>query len=384
MRPRFRLAEKRGPTRRTESPMHLVAAGRDAWIVAGIAMWRASFEGGVGIVDPHPIEEQRQYFIDEVLPRNDVRFAILANELVGFIAASSEAVAQLYVHVAFQRRGIGAQLLTWAKEHSCGSLWLYTFARNLGACAFYERHGFTAIERGFEPMPSEFRAALRTRWLTLVQLLCTLAIVAGCDAHYQVNAPEKKADIREGYRLERVKADPDNPGDVLVILTLSGGGTRAASLAYGTMEALRDVTLKIGGRSRTLLDEVDIINAVSGGSIVAAYYAVHRDGLFRDFERKFLKRDIESELRTALLANLPRLAHGRMVRLATDRARGLTRYRRRNLQRDLSPDRPQPRGEVRRVPPNRRRIGRGRRNGFPRQAAWQGGLLFAAGRPEQR
>jgi NTE family protein len=163
-------------------------------------------------------------------------------------------------------------------------------------------------------MPSEFRAALRTRWLTLVQLLCTLAIVAGCDAHYQVNAPEKKADIREGYRLERVKADPDNPGDVLVILTLSGGGTRAASLAYGTMEALRDVTLKIGGRSRTLLDEVDIINAVSGGSIVAAYYAVHRDGLFRDFERKFLKRDIESELRTALLANLPRLAHARFSR----------------------------------------------------------------------
>jgi GNAT superfamily N-acetyltransferase len=117
-----------------------------------VPMWRASFEGGVGIVDPHPIEEQRQYFIDEVLPRNDVRFAILANELVGFIAASSEAVAQLYVHVAFQRRGIGAQLLAWAKEHSCGNLWLYTFARNLGACAFYERHGFTAIERGFEPM----------------------------------------------------------------------------------------------------------------------------------------------------------------------------------------------------------------------------------------
>ena len=117
-----------------------------------VPMWRASFEGGVGIVDPHPIEEQRQYFIDEVLPRNDVRFAILANELVGFIAASSEAVAQLYVHVAFQRRGIGAQLLAWAKEHSCGSLWLYTSGRNLGACAFYERHGFTAIERGFEPM----------------------------------------------------------------------------------------------------------------------------------------------------------------------------------------------------------------------------------------
>jgi len=160
---------------------------------------------------------------------------------------------------------------------------------------------------------SPHSSAAPRRWLTLLVLLGTLTIV-GCDPHYQVNAPEKRADIHEGYRLERVKADPDNPGDVLVILTLSGGGTRAASLAYGTMEALRDVTLKIGGRSRSLLDEVDIINAVSGGSIVAAYYAVHRDGLFRDFEQKFLKRDVEGELRTALLANLPRLAHSRFSR----------------------------------------------------------------------
>jgi NTE family protein len=53
---------------------------------------------------------------------------------------------------------------------------------------------------------------------------------------------------------------------VLVILTLSGGGTRAAALAYGTMEALRDVKLRIGGRSRRLLDEVDVINAVSAAA----------------------------------------------------------------------------------------------------------------------
>ncbi len=163
-------------------------------------------------------------------------------------------------------------------------------------------------------MTSESSDGLSMRSLTYLTLLALVAIVAGCDAHYPINAPEKQADVHQGYRLERVKADPDNPGDVLVILTLSGGGTRAASLAYGTMEALRDVSLKIGGRSRTLLDEVDIINAVSGGSIVAAYYAIHRDGLFRDFEEKFLKRDVESELRQEVLANLPRLARSRFSR----------------------------------------------------------------------
>ena len=146
---------------------------------------------------------------------------------------------------------------------------------------------------------------LRTHLLTPI-LACAIAL-AGCDAQRPANAPLATQDLAKGYRLQRVKADPDNPGDVLVILTLSGGGTRAAALAYGTMEALRDVKLKMGGRSRRLLDEVDVINAVSGGSIVAAYYAVHREGLFRDFESKFLKRDVERQLRAEIFANLPRL-----------------------------------------------------------------------------
>ena len=117
-----------------------------------IPMWRASFEAGVGIIDPHPLTKQRHYFLSEVLSRNEVRLAVLGNELVGFVAASTDSIAQLYVRVGFQRRGVGSQLLAWAKERSSGSLWLYTFARNLGACAFYEHHGFVAIAHGFEPM----------------------------------------------------------------------------------------------------------------------------------------------------------------------------------------------------------------------------------------
>lgn len=161
-------------------------------------------------------------------------------------------------------------------------------------------------------MLSKRGGMLRTKLLSLI-LLCAIAL-SGCDAVHPVNAPIATQDLSKGYRLQRVKADPDNPGDVLVILTLSGGGTRAAALAYGTMEALRDVKLKMGGRSRRLLDEIDVINAVSGGSIVAAYYAIHREGLFRDFEAKFLKRDVERQLRAELLANLPRLAQSQFSR----------------------------------------------------------------------
>ena len=152
-----------------------------------------------------------------------------------------------------------------------------------------------------------------THWLLRLFLLCAI-VLAGCDGRPPISAPIASQDLGHGYRLQRVKADPDNPGDVLVILTLSGGGTRAAALAYGTMEVLRDVKLRIGGRSRRLLDEVDVINAVSGGSVVAAYYALERDGLFRDFEAKFLKRDVERQLRVELIANLPRLARSQFSR----------------------------------------------------------------------
>jgi len=116
-----------------------------------VPMWRASFEQGVGIVDPHPLAEQRDYFLTRVLPRCDVKLAVRGDELVGFVAANHESVAQLYVRIGCQRQRIGTRMLDWAKSRSTGSLWLYTFAQNRVACAFYERQGFAVAARGFEP-----------------------------------------------------------------------------------------------------------------------------------------------------------------------------------------------------------------------------------------
>lgn len=116
-----------------------------------VSMWRESFEFGVGIVDPHLLAEQVHYFRGHVLPRCDVCIALDGPALVGFIAATSTQVDQLYVRVGAHRRGIGTALLAWAKHRSSGSLQLYTFARNHVARAFYERHGFVVERRGFEP-----------------------------------------------------------------------------------------------------------------------------------------------------------------------------------------------------------------------------------------
>lgn len=62
-------------------------------------------------------------------------------------------------------------------------------------------------------------------------------------------------------------------------LALSGGGYRAAAYHLGTLRALH----KLG-----VLDKVDVISSVSGGSIIAAYYMLHKDN-FEAFENGFKK-----------------------------------------------------------------------------------------------
>lgn len=82
--------------------------------------------------------------------------------------------------------------------------------------------------------------------------------------------------------------------DLLVLLAFSGGGKRSAAFGYGALKGLRDFEIEVNGRKRRLLDELDTIAAVSGGSFPAAYYGLHRDRIFSDFEDAFLKRDIEA------------------------------------------------------------------------------------------
>jgi NTE family protein len=84
--------------------------------------------------------------------------------------------------------------------------------------------------------------------------------------------------------------------DIGLVLAFSGGGTRAAALAYGVLEELRDTTVMIDGQPRRLLDEVDTISSVSGGSFTSAYYGLYGERTFEDFKEVFLTQDIEHEL----------------------------------------------------------------------------------------
>lgn len=130
----------------------MIAAYSDKRALELVRMWRASFERGVGLLDPHPLDDQLAFFHREVVPENKVLLVLDDAEgpIAAFIAFSKEKVAQLYVHIDYQGRGIGKALLDVAKRESSGRLHLFTFARNTRACRFYERNGFHEIGRGFE------------------------------------------------------------------------------------------------------------------------------------------------------------------------------------------------------------------------------------------
>lgn len=132
-------------------------------------------------------------------------------------------------------------------------------------------------------------------------LAAVFILAAGC-AHYPVNQPLSQYDPDYGYRGKNIDS-PARKDDLLLMLTFSGGGTRAAAFSYGVLEALRDTAVGPVGNRQRLLDKVDIISAVSGGSFTAAYYGLFGDRIFQDFEPRFLKKDVQEDLGKAVFFN---------------------------------------------------------------------------------
>jgi NTE family protein len=128
----------------------------------------------------------------------------------------------------------------------------------------------------------------------LPSLMVIFALLAAGCAHRTWNEPLAQPGPASPYDFSTRL--PANAEDVFVVLAFSGGGTRSAAFAYGVLEKLRDTMVAVHGRPRRLLDEVDVITAVSGGSYPAAYYGLFGDRLFRDFEADFLLRDVQGEL----------------------------------------------------------------------------------------
>lgn len=140
--------------------------------------------------------------------------------------------------------------------------------------------------------------------------LAALMLLPGC-ATRPVNPPITSVDRSSGYRFEvRQAHHADRKKENLVVLAFSGGGTRAASFSYGVLEFLRNTTATTAdGKEVRLLDSVDLITGVSGGSFTALAYGLYGDKLFDDYETRFLKRNVQGDLtkRTLNPLNWPKI-----------------------------------------------------------------------------
>ena len=134
----------------------------------------------------------------------------------------------------------------------------------------------------------------------LLAALLAAALAAGCAG--PMNPPLKAYDPAAGYRYANVRPDAAEE-ELFVILAFSGGGTRAAAFSYGVLEGLRRIVYQpAAGGTRTLLEDVDVISSVSGGSFTAAHYALFGVEGFKRFEDDFLYRNIQGQLVARALA----------------------------------------------------------------------------------
>ncbi|MEG8275393.1 GNAT family N-acetyltransferase [Streptomyces sp. AHA2] len=140
------------------------AAGSDAAAVADV--WLRSFAAALPDVRrAHTDDQVRAWVRDVLVPGEETWVATVRGSVVGMMVLGDEDLDQLYLHPAWQGRGIGSRLVDLAKRLRPTGLRLWTFQVNASARRFYERHGFVACEwtdgRGNEEREPDVRYVWR-------------------------------------------------------------------------------------------------------------------------------------------------------------------------------------------------------------------------------
>ncbi|QIW16097.1 patatin [Pasteurellaceae bacterium RH1A] len=136
--------------------------------------------------------------------------------------------------------------------------------------------------------------------------LAAALLLSACSlVSYQPVQTIKQVNPDQGYRMRSTMLKSQEDGN-LVILMFSGGGTRAAALGYGVLEQFKGTPIK----GKTLLEQVDMVYGVSGGSVLASYFALEGQDVVPKFADKFLTKNFQREVINQVfsLSNMPRLA----------------------------------------------------------------------------
>ncbi|PJG83152.1 patatin-like phospholipase family protein [Caviibacterium pharyngocola] len=140
----------------------------------------------------------------------------------------------------------------------------------------------------------------------LIILCCALLSACSSLVEYQPVETINHIRLDSGYRTKNAVVSAD---ENLIILMFSGGGSRAAALGYGVLESFKNTRIRRSQKGGSLLDNIDMVYGVSGGSVLATYFSLQGSDVVPKFEDNFLKKNFQSEVISQVFSfsNLPRL-----------------------------------------------------------------------------
>ncbi len=144
---------------------------------------------------------------------------------------------------------------------------------------------------------------------SLAGVALLVAGLAGCAT--VANEPRNKPVSQVAQAAEIGREDTSYDDDLLVAISFSGGGTRAAAFAHGALIEFERTRVPARDGPASLLDKLDFVSGVSGGSVTAAYYGLKKRAALADFREKFLLRNAEEAISTDItLSNISKALGG--------------------------------------------------------------------------
>jgi len=144
------------------------------------------------------------------------------------------------------------------------------------------------------------------------RVIASAALVAACSASIH-NDPinQRLTETTRELDTELATGVETSYDDMVVALSFSGGGMRAAAFSYGVLEGFDQTRVPTRSGTVSLLDRLDFLSGVSGGSILAAYYGLRGRAAIGDFRQRFLLVNAEEALQTDLsIGNIARGLNG--------------------------------------------------------------------------
>ncbi|MBX3520540.1 MAG: patatin-like phospholipase family protein [Xanthobacteraceae bacterium] len=122
--------------------------------------------------------------------------------------------------------------------------------------------------------------------------VAALLLASGCSVHnIPVNEPINQANA--GLVPQQQEPAISYADEFLITLAFSGGGTRAAAYSFGVLRGLDRFQLPTEQGTVSILDRIDFVSGVSGGSITAAYFGLKKRATLDDFRERFLLKNVE-------------------------------------------------------------------------------------------